>query len=68
MKDKVVVCLLGFLSFFAVAARGQEYSKIDLFGGYSYVRANPCRPSQLQYEWRGGVAVIQRKQLVKRGR
>jgi opacity protein-like surface antigen len=41
MKLKVVVCSLGLLSTFAGMVRGQEYSKFDLFAGYSYVRANP---------------------------
>ena len=41
MKRKVVVSLLGFLFLFATASRAQEGSRISVFGGYSYVRANP---------------------------
>lgn len=59
MKAKVVVCLLGFLSFFAAAGRGQEYSKFDLFGGYSYVRANPSGDSGLSsFNMNGGEASL----------
>jgi hypothetical protein len=59
MKAKVVVCLLGFLSFFAAVGRGQEYSKIDLFGGYSYVRANPSGSTSLpSFNMNGGEASL----------
>jgi hypothetical protein len=42
MKLRVVVSLLGFASLFAVAAQAQdERHSVDVFAGYSYVRANP---------------------------
>jgi len=59
MKLKVVVCSLGFLSFFAGLGRGQEYSKIDLFTGYSYVRANPSGTTGLpSFNMHGGEASL----------
>jgi len=47
MKWKVVVSLLGFLSMFSAASQGQEASGLSVFGGYSYVRANPSDNSNL---------------------
>jgi opacity protein-like surface antigen len=65
MKSKVVVCSLGFLSFLAITTRGQEYSKVDLFTGYSYVRANPSggtlpqgATSQPSFNMNGGEASV----------
>src|SRR5258707_6637215 len=40
MKLRVVVCLLGFASLVGVTAQAQELKTIDVFAGYSYVRAN----------------------------
>lgn len=55
MKWKVVVSLLGFLSLFAAANQAQEFSKLSLFGGYSYVRANPSDTSGLgSFSMNGG--------------
>jgi hypothetical protein len=55
MKLRVVVSLLAFLSFLGVAARAQDYSKLDIFGGYSYVRANPSDSSGLSsFNMNGG--------------
>ncbi len=42
MKFRVVVCLLGFASLVGVTAQAQERKTIDVFAGYSYVRANPA--------------------------
>jgi opacity protein-like surface antigen len=59
MNVRVVVCLFGFLSFFAAVGYGQEYSKIDLFGGYSYVRANPSGSTGLpSFNMNGGEASL----------
>lgn len=42
MKLRAVVSLLGIASLFAVTAQAQEERKpIDVFAGYSYLRANP---------------------------
>lgn len=54
MKWKVIVCLFA-LSFLGAAARGQEFSRFDVFGGYSYVRANPSSASGLDsFSMNGG--------------
>ena len=46
MKLRFVVSLLGIASFFAVTAQAQEERKtIDIFAGYSYLRANPSSVS-----------------------
>jgi opacity protein-like surface antigen len=59
MNVKVVVSLLAFLSFCGAAARAQEYSKLDLFGGYSYVRANPSGSTVLpSFNMNGGEASL----------
>jgi opacity protein-like surface antigen len=59
MKAKVVVCLLGFLSFFAVTGRGQEYSKFDVFTGFSYARVNPsASPVLPSFNMYGGEASV----------
>ena len=59
MKLRVVVSLLAISSFFGVAARAQEYSKLDLFAGYSYVRANPSGDSGLaSFNMNGGEASL----------
>jgi opacity protein-like surface antigen len=47
MKWKVVVSLLAFLSLFSSASMAQESSRLSVFGGYSYVRANPSDSSNL---------------------
>jgi opacity protein-like surface antigen len=58
MKLKVVVSLLAFLSFFATVGRGQEYSKLDLFGGYSYLRANPSGGALASFNMNGAEASL----------
>ena len=41
MKWKFVVSLLAVLTFSALSLYAQEYPKIDVFAGYSYLQANP---------------------------
>jgi opacity protein-like surface antigen len=42
MKLKLAVCLVAFLSCFAVGTLAQENApKMDIFAGYSYLQANP---------------------------
>lgn len=56
MKLRVVVSLLGFASLFGVAAQAQEHKTIDVFAGYSYVRANPASPGGNGFNLNGGSA------------
>jgi opacity protein-like surface antigen len=59
MKLRVVVSLLGFASLFAVTAQAQEERKtIDVFAGYSYVRANPSTVSKDNFSLNGGTASV----------
>jgi outer membrane immunogenic protein len=57
MKLRVVVSLLGFASLFALTTQAQEERKtIDVFAGYSYVRANPSTVSNDHFSLNGGTA------------
>jgi opacity protein-like surface antigen len=59
MKLRVVVSLLGFALLFAVSAQAQEERKtIDVFAGYSYVRANPATSSSDSFSLNGGTASV----------
>ena len=59
MKLRVVVCLLGFASLFALSAQAQDERKtIDVFAGYSYVRANPATSGADGFSLNGGSASI----------
>lgn len=59
MKLRVVVSLLGFASLFAVATQAQEERKtIDVFAGYSYVRANPATSGTDGFNLHGGSASV----------
>jgi hypothetical protein len=58
MKLKVVVCLLAFLFFSAASAFAQDFSKIDIFAGYSYVRENPATSSVNGSNLHGGSASV----------
>ena len=58
MKLKVVVSLLGFASLFGVAAQAQERKTIDVFAGYSYVRANPASTGTDGFSLNGGSASV----------
>src|SRR5258708_10541858 len=58
MKLRVVVSLLGFASLFGVAAQAQERKTIDVFAGYSYVRANPATSGADGFNLNGGSASV----------
>jgi opacity protein-like surface antigen len=58
MKLRVVVSLLGFASLFGVAAQAQERKTIDVFAGYSYVRANPATSGADSFNLNGGSASV----------
>jgi opacity protein-like surface antigen len=58
MKLRVVVCLLGFASLLGATAQAQERKTIDVFAGYSYVRANPSTSSTDGISLNGGSASI----------
>jgi opacity protein-like surface antigen len=52
------VCLLGVLFLFGVTAKAQETPKVDLFAGYSYVRANPATSGADSFNLHGGSASL----------
>jgi len=58
MKLKLVVCLLAVASFVGVAAKAQDVPKVDVFAGYSYVRANPSTSGIDSFNLHGGSASI----------
>jgi opacity protein-like surface antigen len=59
MKLRVVVSLLGLASLFAVTAQAQEERKtIDVFAGYSYLRANPSTGGADNFSLNGGSASV----------
>jgi opacity protein-like surface antigen len=58
MKLKIVVCLLGVLSLFGVAAHAQDVPKIDVFAGYSYLQANPGVNGVDSFHLNGGSASV----------
>jgi opacity protein-like surface antigen len=58
MKLRVVVSLLAFASLFGVAAQAQERKTIDVFAGYSYVRANPSTSGFNGFNLNGGSASV----------
>ena len=59
MKLRVVVSLLVFASLFAVAAQAQdERHSVDVFAGYSYVRANPATSGTDGINLNGGSASV----------
>ncbi|HET9995517.1 MAG TPA: outer membrane beta-barrel protein [Candidatus Acidoferrum sp.] len=59
MKSKLVVSLLVFLSYFAIAANAQESApKFDVFAGYSYLQANPAVNGVNSFHLHGGSASI----------
>jgi len=58
MKLRVVVSLLGFASLFGVAAQAQERKTIDVFAGYSYVRANPVTAGADGFNLNSGSASV----------
>ncbi len=58
MRMRVAVCLLAFASLFAVAAQAQERQTVDIFAGYSYVRANPATTGFNSFSLNGGNASV----------
>jgi hypothetical protein len=58
MKIKIALCVLSSLSFLGSTARGQEYSKFDLFTGFSYARANPSGTTLPSFNMYGGEASL----------
>jgi opacity protein-like surface antigen len=53
------VSLFGLASLFAVSAQAQaERKTIDVFAGYSYVRANPSTSSSNSFSLNGGTASV----------
>ena len=59
MKLRVMVSLLGLASLFALNAQAQEERKtIDVFAGYSYVRANPATSGSNGFNLNGGSASV----------
>lgn len=58
MKLRIVVSLLTFLSLSGAAAFAQETPKVDIFAGYSYVRANPGPRSGDSFSLNGGSASL----------
>jgi opacity protein-like surface antigen len=59
MKLRGVVSLLAFASLFAVAAQAQEERhSVDVFAGYSYVRANPATSRTDGFNLNGGSASV----------
>src|SRR5258708_16751289 len=58
MKLRVVVSLLAFASLLGVAAQAQERQTVDIFAGYSYVRANPATAGFNSFSLNGGSASV----------
>ena len=58
MKWKLVVSLLAVLSFFGATAHAQDVPKVDIFAGYSYLRANPATTGVDSFSLNGGSASI----------
>src|ERR1700686_5125618 len=58
LKLRVVVYLLGFASLLGVLAQAQERKTVDVFGDYSYVRANPATSGADGFSLNGGSASV----------
>ena len=56
MKLRIVVCLLTLIFLTGAAAHAQETPRLDVFAGYSYVRANPGPRSGESFSLNGGEA------------
>lgn len=54
MKLRVFVSLVGLAFLFSAAAQAQERQTIDVFAGYSYVRANPSTTGINSFSLNGG--------------
>src|SRR5256885_2084932 len=58
MKVRVVVSLLGVLALFGGVARAQERQTVEVFAGYSYLRANPATSGINGFSLNGGSASV----------
>jgi hypothetical protein len=58
MKWKLLVCLFTFAALFATSAKAQDDSKVDVFVGYSYLRAYPSSSTLGSFGLNGGSADI----------
>src|SRR5215467_8403540 len=58
MKLRVVVCLVGFVFFFGLAAQAQERQVIDVGVTYSYVRYNPATSGIKSFSMNGGTGSV----------
>ena len=58
MRSRIFVCLLAVLSLCGTAVQAQETPKVDVFAGYSYVRANPGPNSGDSFSLNGGEASV----------
>src|SRR5260370_19415578 len=58
MKLGVVVLVVGFGSLLGVAAQAEERQTVDIFAGYSYVRANPATAGFNSFSLNGGSASV----------
>ena len=58
MKLRVAVSLLGVLALFGGVARAQERQTVEVFAGYSYLRANPSTSGSDSFSLNGGSASI----------
>jgi opacity protein-like surface antigen len=58
MKWKLLVSLLACAAFFAANAKAQDAEKIDLYAGYSYLRANPSSNTLGSFGLNGGNASL----------
>jgi opacity protein-like surface antigen len=58
MRLWVIVSLIALLSFFNAGAHAQETPKVDIFAGYSYVRANPSASGASGFSLNGGSASV----------
>jgi opacity protein-like surface antigen len=58
MKLRVLVSLFAFAFLFGAAAQAQERQTIDVFAGYSYVRANPSTSGVDGFSLNGGSASV----------
>jgi len=58
MKARVVVSLFALLFIFGAAVHAQDVPKVDIFAGYSYVRANPDTAGARSFNLNGGNASI----------
>lgn len=58
MKLRFVVCLIALLTLSGAAVRAQDTPKVDIFAGYSYLRANPATSGADSFNLHGGSASL----------